>query len=226
MQKPIIIEKERLLLVEGTDEEDFFEELFKLPNIDIDNIQIIKLGSKDELTTDEFNINLMTAFKLTAKGKKAIGVILDCDDNDIQAHINKVNTFVDKVKKHETKGTEKKIVSLERINSCKKFTSQGTPLGLYVMPDCRSKGALETLCLKAVKDKKFMPCIEKFMECLKTINPDMKREHKREILAFLAAYSKSARQDRIGKYVKDGVFNMESDIFKDITDFLKCMSNI
>jgi len=163
--------KECLLIVEGMDEVHFFNKLLELQGLG--NIQIINIEGKDNLNNNVFLIKLMTAFKSTDKDIKAVGIILDCDDNNIQAHINKVNTFVDRVNNHNPKETESKILSFEKINKCNKFTSQKTPLGLYVMPDCNSKGALETLCLKAVKDKKFMPCIENFMKCLENKNPDI-----------------------------------------------------
>lgn len=223
--KAISIIKEHLLLVEGEDEKEFFDELLK--HEQINNIQVFPFGGKDNLTCDEFiNINLMTSLKSTDLDIRAFSIVLDCDNGNVGDCINKVNTFIQKVNMHKPKGNEAGIITFDKIKSCKQFTSRHTPIALYVMPDCESKGSLETLCIKAVKNENFMTCIENFINCVETQNPNISHKDKRRVLAYLASSSEKCKQVRTGHGIKAGLFDLNSAVFQDVKDFIRQMSTI
>lgn len=220
----LVIDKERLLLVEGKDEEIFFNKLFILEKIS--NIQVLAFDGKDNLSTDKFIDYFIGSLNSVDLKIKAVSIVLDCDKGAIQDCIKLVNAFVDKVNEHKShNSSNEEAVVFDKIEKINQFTTAKTPLGLYVMPDCESEGALENLCLKAVMHQQFMPCVEDFIKCLKAKH-NISHEHKRKTLAYFAASSEKGKPKRMHEGIEDDLFDLTSNIFDDVKYFLKQLHEV
>lgn len=220
MSESLVIEKEKLLLVEGKDDRAAIYKLVK--DLGLDDIQVAYMEGKDN--SKKFIDTLAAALKtsrLENKYIKAFGVMLDADDNEATSSFQKVCSILKEIQKRQIKNME-----FEIPKRCAMFTGSRTKVGVYIMPNCISKGMLETLCLKSVEDEPFYSCVENFINEALSIKKDLDHIDKRKTMAFIALKSKEGQKKSVGEAVCDGIFNTSSTAFDGIKNFLKDMSNL
>ena len=71
----------------------------------------------------------------------------------------------------------------------KQFSNGNPRIGIFIMPNNSSKGMLENLCLKSVKDKPAMECVNSFFDCVTKLEekPKKKELPKAMAQAFLSS---------------------------------------
>ncbi len=197
-----IIKKQKILLVEGKDEVRFFEALFKAK--DIQNVQIIDCGGiykfkKDFPTlknTSEFN-------KVTS-----LAIIQDANNEGPQRRFESICSTLKKC-------------DLSTPTQIGSFTSTNPKIGVFILPDGKNKGMLETLCLSIVESKDINKCIDDFMDCmgknLKSKPP--KNSDKAKLHAYLATMEEDTPS--LGVATQKGYWNLNSDKLKPLLDFLQ-----
>jgi hypothetical protein len=166
---PLEITKKKLLAVEGNDEDNFFSALFKHMGIE-DIIQVWPVGGKDQ-----FKNKIPALLKNTGfRGLEAIAIIRDADTSC-------ENTF------KSVKGVLEKN-GLQPPRKPGAFSHGNPKVGVFIMPDNKSKGMLESLCLETVKDAKEMECVNRFIECANQLdNPPKEKDiDKAKVQAFMA----------------------------------------
>lgn len=176
------IEKNKLLLVEGKDEETFFKVL--LQEHEINDVQIIPTAGRDQL-----NNSYLMALQETSGFDELISlaIIQDADEN--------ADTRFQSICDHLRNS------HLNFPDQVSTFTSQGQNLriGIFIIPDGKNKGMLESLCLSTViKDNETMTrCFNDFTDCLKPISglnngfPKPKNIHKAHLRAFLSTMERT-----------------------------------
>ena len=200
---PIPIEKEKVLFVEGKDEIEFFEAFLKKHCLQ--EIQIIESGG-----TVQFKKIFPEYQKAPNFGKIiSLAIIQDADDKGPQARFDSICSTLKKCN----------LSPPGRIGS---FTESTPKVGVFTIPDGKSEGMLESLCLSTVASKnKALQCVDDFMKCLeqKVVTPIPKNEHKARCRAFLAAMQEDTPS--LGVAAQKGYWDFNSDKLKPLLDFLK-----
>ena len=203
MKKIKEIEKEKkLLLVEGKDEEVFFEALFRKRNIS--RIQVMESGGKEQFEKVLPEIIKLSNFHTVP----SLAVVQDADQS--------------------ADTTFKRICSVLENNDLKapdkpaSFISGSPRIGVFVIPEM-----LESLCLSTVESgesKGLLECVDFFMDCVKkesagnTLYKTPKNYHKARCRAFLAAMEKDTVA--LGIAAEKGYWNLSSDKLKLLLNFL------
>ncbi|MDP8220315.1 MAG: hypothetical protein P9X26_03145 [Candidatus Stygibacter frigidus] len=194
---------QRLLLVEGKDEENFFNAFFK--ELDIDNIQIIVTGGKRKLKG-----NIEALIKIpNFEDIVTIGIIQDSDDN-YNATMDRIFNSLDNV-------------GLSSIKQQGLFSSHSPAIGIFIMPGEGEKGALEDLCLKAVHSDPVVTCVESFINCIRELTPSVSKISKRFCAAYLAG--KKELVSSVGLAAHKKYWNFSSPVYSNLKDFLFKLSH-
>ena len=135
-EEPFQINSDALLLVEGKDEGGFFDALLK--HMKIGGVQIKDVGGKEKFKHEMRNIVKLPGF---SKIKK-LGYVRDAEQHEAKSafdsicHVLECSNIFDHVPRN--------IGKVEEIGSFK--------VGIFIMPNNKDKGMLETLCLQSIKD--------------------------------------------------------------------------
>ena len=200
------IKKGKLLLVEGNDEKVFFKIL--LEKNAIYNIQIISSGGSKQFKKKLPAITRTPGFDEVT----SLAVIHDAD-TDAQGAFQSVCS----------------ILNNNDLNFPKEVSSfiSGSPnVGVFIIPDGKNPGNLESLCLSTVQSESIAGCIEPFINCIrqKTSVKNTRYKFPRNInkakcKAFLSAMEEDVPS--LGIAAEKGYWNLDSDKLKPLLDFLK-----
>ena len=197
------IKSQKLLLVEGKDEEIFFEIFLKRKNID--GIQIISSGGKHQFQT------LFPRIKKTP-GFDEINSLAVIHDADMNAY-NAFQSVCSVLSNNDVKKPDK-VAS---------FTSGSLRVGVFIIPDGKNEGKLESLCLSTVKSESIIKCIDSFITCIKNLNSSdynfPKDIHKARCRAFLSAMEKDTPS--LGVAAKKDYWDFDSEKLNPLLNFLK-----
>ncbi len=199
------IRSDRLLLVEGRDEVNLFDELLKhcFAAAGKRDIQIIDAGGKRS-----FRKNL-TAIAAAARARptlQAVGAIRDADDNARGAFQS-----VSDALRH---------AGYEPPSAHGAVSDGDPPVGVFILPDGAGTGAVETLCRRSVAGDEASRCVEAFIDCLKEQRALRSRnEDKTFAHAYLAAREHPVA--RVGEGARQGAWDFDSEAFAELSAFLR-----
>ena len=204
LSKKIEITKEKLLLVEGKDEEIFFEVLLERNNINY--IQIISFQGRNNL-----NNNFKALMKTPGFAKViALAIIQDADNNASDRFKS-----VSSVLKNNGYECPSKIGAFS--------SKEGIKTGIFVIADKGNQGMLESLCLNTIESNDIMKCIDNFMKCAKDSLSESyqppKNIWKARCRAFLSVMEENTPS--LGIAAKKGYWNFNSDCLNSLIGFLK-----
>jgi len=202
-QKPkVILQKPKLLIVEGKDDECFFCTL--IDYLRIEDIQAAGVGGKNQIRghlqaivkDDDFS-------KVTS-----LGVIRDANNNPDDAFKSVSNAL-----RAAGLTTPKRPL----------ISTKGHPkVTVMIVPSHKRNGALEDLCLDAVADNPAFNCVNEYFVCLENRNIDPPREiSKAKVHVFL-----SSREDPalpLGISAQKGYWPLEHKAFENVKKFLQSL---
>ena len=198
--KPLRIEKERLLLVEGQDEVEFFTALFRYLNID--NIQIINVEGK---------LNFRSKIKLLSISPdintvKKIGAIRDADTNAQAAFDSLKDSF--------------RLANWKPADKPNIFSDSNPSIGIFIMPGAnKDNGMLEDLCLQSIKDQPDLRCVDDYINCIESLREErLNKLSKRKILTYLAGQQELV--NALGLAAKKHIWNFDAPAFNELKAFL------
>lgn len=203
------IEKEKILLVEGQDEENFFQAFIrKTKGLSDGEIQVIAVKGKDNFNETFSYLTKSDEFKKVTH----CGFVRDAEENSAPSAFNSLHGII----KDKWPG----VALPDKPGDIVK----GPPgVGIFIMPDNKDSGMLEDLCLDYVKEKKesVYRCIAAYQECIKdnhtykkgTFNPS-----KSCLMAYLASCVPICYS--LGIAAQKGFFDFDAVCFKDIKNFL------
>jgi len=201
----IEIKTQKLLLVEGNDDEGFFQKLIEV--IKISNIQILSVGGKDGFRTSNLkSIKNMPGFREL----RALGIVRDADEN-----ANDTFTSI---------CTILRSANLPVPSQPMEIVDGTLRIGILIIPPHASKGKIENLCLASIKEHKEMECIDNYFKCLrKRLSSDRypKDLSKAKIQAFLASREESV--PHLGIAAQREYFPFDCEIFDEIKNFLRAL---
>ena len=208
------IEKPRLLLVEGNDDNQFFRRLIErrhgVNEIQQTGIQIDRFAEAAKLSPFLANV-IAPAIERSMLPVRAIGIVRDADRSygsafqSVQGALRHANLPVPNAPLENTHGA---LVSGDDIS-----------VVAYIMPDNSSPGDLESLCLDAVLSAPAMPCVSRYFDCLQSIGHVPRQESKARLRAFLAA-NRDDPTLLTGNALAAGVIPWNSPAFDDVHEFL------
>ena len=92
-------------------------------------------------------------------------------------------------------------------------------VGIFVLPDDRSCGSLDTLCRKSVADDRRTRCVDGYLGCLESLGVPVKNRDKSFVFAYSIAMDR--RGERAGALAKHGGLNLDHPVFDRLAIFLK-----
>lgn len=202
LNQPARIVKPRLLIGEGDEEVFFFGAL--LDHLNIDDIQVEKIGGKDYLSLYLKELPRRPGFERLV----ALGVTRDADDDC-------ANAFA-------------KICGALNANGFGFPSAPGQVqsgllrVGVFVMPDNQRPGMLEDLCLDSFAADLALPCVDEFFRCV-----DKATGRKPHILAkarvqtWLASHPDT--ENRLGLAAYRRYWPWNSAAFQPLIDFLRAL---
>lgn len=198
----IEIQKDKLLLVEGNDEQNFFQKLMQ--EITLDNIQIIPMGGKENFRTPNFKSVINTP---GFREVKALGIVRDANSKAANV-LTAICTVL-------------RECNLPQPTQAMAITNTVPKVGILIIPPNAEEGEIEDLCLSSLKEYSEMSCIDNYFNCLKKkLLPDKfpKDLSKAKIQAFLASREESV--PHLGIAAQRGYFPLDHGKFEEIKKFL------
>lgn len=206
------ITHDKVLLVEGQDEVNFFQAL--LNHLHLVSIQIIELGGKDRFHNEFPTFLALPGFEQLT----AYAIIRDADSS----HTSTLHSIKDLLQRN---GQPCPANSGE-------FTTPPRKVGVFIIPGNTEQGMLESLCLRSVSEHPAMPCVESFMRCLDEmlekrlgevpINRQQayypKNEEKAKTLAFLSCMHEVTTS--IGLAAQKGYWPFDHTALAELRNFL------
>lgn len=192
------ITKSKLLLVEGRDEEEFFNAFLK--HLNIIDVQVAGIGGK---------YNMRPRLKALSKDKgfvqvASMGVVRDADTNPQGAFESIKDALITAGLPHPERALKQ---------------AQGPPKVIaMIMPSHERQGALEDLCLDSVNDDPAMVCVNDYFKCL---GNGPQKLPKAKVRVFL-----SSREDPtlpLGIAARKGYWPLGSNTFSTIIQFLQTL---
>jgi hypothetical protein len=216
---PKEVKTSAVLLVEGRDEQNFFEAFLK--HLGITNVTVLQLTGKPTKDRVTAAVNI-PGFKQAM----AYAIIRDADDNADNAFRSVHNILRD--------------LNQPYPNTRNAF-AQGTPkVGVYIIPGDRDAGMLEDLCMSTVEGHPVLPCLEAFMNCIdgKVNFPDPpdpnaprtsdychpNNPHKAKAKAFLAANKHDL--PNLGVAAQKGVWDFDHVCLRELKEFLGQLASV
>lgn len=194
-RRRIVITSPVLVVVEGPDEQRFYEAL--CTKHQIGPCQFEAASGKDDIRPS------IRAFAL-APGRenlRAVGIIRDGDDDPDRAFASAADALA--------------CVEWPRPIGNMLITA-GTPsTGVAIV-----RGNLDTLCMEAATKscEARSVCVNGYLDCLRTAVGEPAARHKAWVHAFLAGFGKG--DVRVGEGAKRGCWPLDSVVFGDIRQFL------
>lgn len=195
------INSEKIILVEGKDEINFFEAFLK--KLEIEDVQIIEVGGKDKFPS-EFPALLNTP----GFSRVSTYVIVRDADSNVQSTLDSIKGLLSVNNQPVPDG------------HASYSSNNGIRSGIFIMPGNRDEGMLETLCIDAIKENPIYECVKQFIRCLtdSTSIENPRNLHKAKMHTFLSGQKKYIPS--VGMAAKKGLFNFESECFNDLKQFL------
>ena len=199
----------KVLLVEGEEEVRFFKSLCKRKGID--GIQVVQYGGKNKLHTYLEGIRGLPGFGEVTR----LGVTRDAD-TDFDSAFQSVADGLRKGKLPVP--TQAEAFADAELSG---GHSDDPAVAVFVLPDCRSDGMLETLCVRSVQDQEGMACVDRYFECMREQKRSPKNDWKARVHAWLA--SEEEPDKRLGEAAQAGYWPFDHEVFAQLHAFLASM---
>lgn len=172
-----------LIIVEGKTDSEIIENLIVKNNIfDKNRLEFLSNhGINDLYMIVE---NLSTISLITQNKVKRVLIIIDCDDDDPNNRFLKVTNILKKQWKDLKKYNFSEVPIISGIVNVE---HDKVGIGVYVLPDNKNKGCLETLCLKSFENSSILSCLDDYVNCLssKGVNFNYNKTAKIKVKSYI-----------------------------------------
>lgn len=192
-----------LLVVEGKEDVAFFGAIIKY--LSLTNIQVKDIGGKTQLPTRLEEVSKQREF---LDNIVVLGIIHDAD-NSSQSAFQSVSSALNKA-------------GLPVPKKQLQVTSGAPRVSVMIVPNGKSSGILEDVCLASITDEKVIVCVDQYFECV----PDKHKTHvlsKAQLQVYLAAKEPELR---LGEAAEKGFWDWNHPAFDPIKDFLRQISGL
>ena len=202
MSQPTRIETGEQLFVEGADERNFFEALVKrIPDC---SPQIWSYDGRDNLG------NFLEYFGDLpgVESVERIGLVRDADDSAASAFQSVQSALAKAGLPHPSRPGE---------------LAAGPPIvGVWIMPDGKNPGMLETLLWESVGDPALRGCVEDFLRCAEAAGQSIARPDKARAHAFVA--TRRRPEVSVGVAAQEGYWDFDHPAFDGLRAFLETVA--
>ncbi len=204
------VEKQKLILVEGVDEERFFEALLK--HLERSDVQITPVNGKSGFGP------MLAAIAIDENFEEVRSILLVRDADWAKPAGTNARAAWDALAGALTAA---KIPGPSAHGVLEGTLDRKT--AIYVMPDGTSDGMLEDLCLRAMREDKALPCLDSYFECLAAAG----FQHAAKDIAKARAHALLAsRKDpdlRVGEAAKRGYWPFDAEAFRPLVELLRSL---
>lgn len=199
---PIEITQNNLLLVEGKEDQLFFDALIRHQNLQ--NIQIISYEGTPNLRP--FLKGVLVKSPGFRDRVKSLGIVRDADTNAS-------STFQSICDALQNAG-------LSVPNRVLEPAGHNPQITIMVIPHESPYGMLEDLCLKAVIDDPSINCMEQYFQCLQQLSSSTPNNiSKAKVQVFLASRHEPGK--RLGEAAQAGYWPWDNGVFETAKSFLQ-----
>ena len=197
---PLRIEKERLLLVEGKDELEFFTAFLR--HLNINRIQIIEVEGKPNFRN---KIKILSKFP-DIKTVLKIGAVRDADQNANAAFDSLKDSF--------------RLANWNPADKPNIFSDSNPSIGIFIMPGAnQDNGMLEDLCLQSINDQPDLRCVDDYIKCIESLREErLNKLSKRKIFTYLAGQQELV--NALGLAAQKHIWNFDAPAFNELKAFL------
>ena len=197
---PAPVDRPKLLLVEGLDDERFFGSFLR--HLGIPGIQIRSYGGKNKFGGFLDLLVAETGFD----GVQSIGITMDADNSAASSF----QSIRDNLRNVELPAPDDLVVP----------TSGPLAVSAFVMPNNSDKGELETLCLAALSTDTAMKCVDDYIRCVNgRVVTRHRKQDKAKMHTFLA--SRDRPYLRFGEFTERSDFPWNHPAFTNLAQFLQ-----
>jgi hypothetical protein len=198
---PRRIERPRLILSEGAEDERFLRTLLRAAGLDPEDFELLEFGGKHGLA------GFLRTPKLTPGFERVGAVLITVDaDQDAQAAFQRVAGALTRNGLPEPPGPAH-------------FAGSAPGVAVWVFPDNRSPGCLETLCRRALGSHRLAGCVDGFMGCCAP--QDQTQADKAWVYAFLACQPDPRR--RLGELGPGDLESWDLGAFNGLLNLIRQM---
>jgi len=202
---PIKIDSDRLLLCEGKTIKLVLGPL--CGGFEIQGFQPLDFGSKDNFRNFLEDVSLLPGF---AEKVKTVAIIRDAETNAaamFKSTCEALSSF-----------------GLPFPRAPGEITDGPPAVGIFIVPDNKADGMIETLCLRSVDNDPAFPCLDQFFECVKGRLKELPSNmHKARAQTFLA--TRKEVDYHVGRAADNGVWPFDHEAFAEVRDFLAKLAN-
>ncbi len=199
------IKTEKLLLVEGRDEVNFFSALLAFLNIH--DVTIIEAGGCKKFASLYPSIVITSGFSSV----KRIGFVRDAEANKADSAFQSILNIIKKNTPH-----------FILPKTCGEIVKETISCGIFIMPNNKDTGMIEDLCLKSVETETLYKETEKFVANAKnkmTENDSFHYNiHKAKVQTYLAGTVNTPRN--LGEAALQKIWDFSNPAFDDIKQFI------
>ncbi|MBM4431387.1 MAG: hypothetical protein FJ026_13745 [Chloroflexi bacterium] len=197
------ITEKALLVVEGKDEELFFQAL--LQHLGLTGVEVRGSQGKTQLP-DQLKALLSTS---GFPEVLALAIVRDADGNACGAFQSVCSALA---------GAGLPVPSAEL-----EWTGKNPQVAIMILPGDGQPGQLEDLCLRAVQNDLALPCVERYFDCLRENGISvLKDPSKATVQVFLA--SKPRAYLRVGEAAQGGYWPFDAPAFTRIREIVEHLS--
>jgi hypothetical protein len=201
MPKPREISRSKQLLVEGRDAEAFFYPF--LESMGIADIQIQNYGGIGELAA--FLKQFVLSFQYRRLPVVSVGIVRDAEQNAGDAFKSVCGALA---KANLPVPSRPLIPTRRQPKVC-----------VFILPDEKSSGMIETLLLRAVSDEPVFECVNEYLDCIVRMTGMVpKPADKARLLTFLA--SRPDIKPLTGYAARAGYLKFESPVYDHLKKFI------
>lgn len=206
------IAKPKLLIVEGRDEEMFFEAALQ-DHLGLTDVQVMPIGGKTKLTQNLSAVVNDVGFPAV----QGLAVFRDADSpiGDPPAAGSVVS---EAIKAFQSICGSLRHVGLPSPAAHGQFANGPPRVGVFIVPNGVDDGMLETLCLLSVATLPEFPCVNGYFQCLQGHGTVPNNLHKARAHAWLASGPEPDR--RVGEAAQAGYWPWDADTFRDLWAFI------
>jgi hypothetical protein len=199
------IKAPKQLLVEGRTAEMFFREATGAINLQ-QHVEVRNFGGIDDL---DGYIRMFQSLKEFRANVASLGIIRDAELSASAAFQSVCRSL--------------RKAELSIPAEMNTITEDTPRIGVYILPDCRNPGMLETLCWNSLEtdsgQDRHLNCAKQYIECCQSAGVETRNEAKAKLWTYLAAFGKFEPQ--IGRASQQKVWNWQSPQFSSLFEFLK-----
>lgn len=199
-----------LILVEGAEDQRFIQALLK--DIGLEQCAVRPAGGKAAIRAFLKEAALTETFR---NNVTAVAIIRDADDDVASAFQSARDAF---------RLCGLPVPEAHAAFAAGPFSQQTVHTGVFVTPDGLGPGALEDLCLRAVRDAQHTDCVDAYFACLygspREAGVSENRYNKQRLCVHLAS-SPAHDPVRLGEAAEKGLIPLDHAVFGGIRQFLR-----